>query len=204
MAAKSPKPEFYKLSTLGAVDEDTCVVSSLIKGVKGCSWRVGMAEPLAGLVPDPAVIEMDPDARGSLTGDLLGNTSGALLVSDRFKQAVEKCCKQVKIEYWPFRLIDPRGRVHRSDLWLVNPLGTFDCLNHKASGLRIEEDEGPNEDAEIRKHVLDPAKCRKAPALFRVAYQPSSYVVDLELARAIYDEKFSNVLWSELPFAGRT
>jgi hypothetical protein len=51
--------------------------------------------------------------------------------------------------------------------------------------------------------VLDRAKCKGAPQLFRVKEDPARYVIGVELAREIFDRKFTNVLWTELPFGDK-
>ncbi|AKQ67235.1 hypothetical protein A176_004147 [Myxococcus hansupus] len=88
--------------------------------------------------------------------------------------------------------------MHSRDYVIINPLGTFDCLDFKASQI-IWDDEDPDEIIRINKRVLSREKVEQAPALFRIDRDSSNYVVNEALAAELHERKFSNVTLVELP-----
>jgi hypothetical protein len=190
---------FYKLNVLGdSNDEDLCILYNSVEGIGLGDVGLHTGERLGSQYPNDARIYMSKESPGIKLSSLLGNVKNFLIVSRDFKEAVEKLCGD-KVEYLPFTLYDHRKRVHSRDYFILNPLGAFECLDLKKSEIEWDEDE-PDEIIRIREHVLDRKKMKAAPQLFRIARDPTVYVVGVELAREIYDRDFSNVRWTELRF----
>ncbi|MFY2561081.1 imm11 family protein [Corallococcus terminator] len=192
---------FFKLSVGGRFDDpDLCMLHSLVRemGMK-ISW-VGLGKSASAVYPADARIYMSEDSPGIKLSPLLGNTRNTLLVSSELRAVFEKHCKN-EIEYLPFTLYDHRKRVYSKDYCIVNPIGTFDCLDYKASTI-IWSDSDPTRAIAVQKLVLDRAKMETAPQLFRVAKDPMSYVLRYELAKEISDRRFANICWNELPMNG--
>jgi hypothetical protein len=190
---------FYMIDGLGDPnDEDRCVLFNSVEGIGLGDVGLHTGEPVWPRYPKDARIYMSKESPGIKLSSVLGNVKNFLIVSRDFKEAVEKLCGD-KVEYLPFTLYDHRKRVHSRDYFILNPLGTFDCLDLKKSDIQWGKAE-PDKVIRVREPVLDRAKMKDAPQLFRVAQEPTTYVVGVELAREIYDRDFTNVIWTELRF----
>jgi hypothetical protein len=190
---------FYKLNTLGETNDDSlCVLYNSVHGIGFGDVGMRTGERVGAEYPKDAKIYMSKSNSGIKLSSLLGNTRGFLIVSRDFKAAVEKLCGD-SIEYLPFTLYDHRKRIHSKDYFILNPLGTFDCLDLKKSEIEWDDDD-PGDILHIEEFVIDRKKAKKLPQLFRVDKDPTTYVVGLKLAQAIYDGDFTNVLWTELRF----
>jgi len=195
---------FFLLDTLGDTNaEDLCFLGDFIKGIEGDSWRVHHGEPLAPIYPKDAKLFMNRRDRGVKLCSLIGNERGMLLVSSEFKDLIQKHCEGSNIEILPFTLHDHRKRAHSRDYFLVNPLGTFDCLDFKESDITWDDDE-PGEVVSIREHVIDKKKAKKAPQLFRFHKDTSTYVIGAELAMDMYEHDLTNIVWTRLRFSGES
>lgn len=193
---------FFKLDLLGDADEDLCFLNGFVEGIGYESWRTGMGERLAPVYPRDARILMSKKYPGIQLTSLLANSLSTLLGSTDFKAAVETHCGTQDIEYLPFTLYDHRKRPYSQDYFIINPIGTFDCLDFKASGIAWD-DEKPDEILDIEVHVLDRKKMKDAPQLFRVARDPHTYVIGLELARELKKRDLTNIVVEELEFSDR-
>jgi hypothetical protein len=192
---------FYHLKTLGdGRNPDLCVIRDFVEGVKGRTWQVQNGERLAPFYPQDAMVFMDRRHKGIKLSSLLGATGGILMVHKELKELIEKHCQGVDIEYLPFTLYDHRKRVASRDYFIINPIGTFDCLDFEASDIKWDKD-NPKEIISIRKHVLDRKKVEKAPQLFRIDKDTTEYVLGVALATEIHDRKLTNIVWNKLPFS---
>jgi hypothetical protein len=189
---------FFNLSTLGDPDDDSlCFLDNFIEGLEPLSWRAEEGARLGKDFPKDAKLFMNKENPGIKLSPLLGTSCNVLIGSRDFKEAVEKHCKN-EIEYLPFTLYDHRKRVYSRDYFIINPIGTLDCLDRKESDITWD-DENPDEVLGIDGMVLDYEKVKDAPQLFRVDLEPSACVVGLELAREFKARNFSNIFWAELP-----
>lgn len=191
---------FFRLNLLGKHDADLCFLDNFIEGIQSESWRAGLGEALTPIYPQDARIHLSEKSPGIKLASFLGNTRGMLPASTSFKEAIELHCAGQAIEYLPFTLYDHRGRVHSRDYFLVNPLGSFDCLDFQASDIAWDK-ERPGEILDINQHVLERQKMKDAPQLFRVARDPHTYVIGLELAREMQKRGLTNVILKELKFS---
>lgn len=193
---------FWLLDTLGDTnDEDVCFLSNFVKGIEAKSWCVYRGEALAPLYPKDAKIFLAREDKGLRLCSLIGNDQRMLVVSTEFKELIQKHCPDTNIEYLPFTLYDHRKRVHSRDYFIVNPIGTFDCLDYEASDIVWDEDE-PGEVVRIREYVVDKKKAKKAPQLFRFHKDSSTYVIGLKLAEDMYEHDLTNIVWTRLRFSG--
>ncbi|MFP2933138.1 imm11 family protein [Pyxidicoccus sp. 3LG] len=192
---------FFSLDCLGDPDDDSlCFIDNFIEGIEPLSWRAAHGARFGKDYPKDAKLFMNPENPGIKLSPLLGTSRNMILGSRDFKEAVEKHCKN-EIEYLPFTLYDHRKRVHSRDYFIINPIGTFDCLDMKESVIKWD-DENPKEIISIKEHVLDRKKMKDAPQFFRIDKDPANYVVGLELAREFKARSFSNIFWAELPLSG--
>lgn len=191
---------FRMLDTMGDINNlDLCFLDSFVAGIGTASWRVGKGEPLRPVYPNDARIYMDSANPGIKLSSLLGNSQLMLIASSDFKAAIEKHCQGVEIEYLPFTLYDHRKRVYSQDYFIINPIGTVDCLDLKESSI-VWDDEKQDSIIRIREHVLDRKKVKDAPQLFRIGRSPYTYAVGLELAREMQGRKLTNIFWTRLRY----
>jgi hypothetical protein len=201
MTSRANFVSFYLLQTLGdANDSDLCFLDNFIDGLEPKSWRIAKGERFGDLYPANAKLYMDDENPGIKLGDLIGTSRNMIVASQELKKLVQKHCAQQDIEYLPFTLYDHRKRVYSKDYCLINPIGTFDCLDLKASKL-LRDDDNPDEILSVTTPVLDKNKVKKAPQLFRMKYQPTNYVLGYDLAKDIHDRNLPNVIWRKLKFA---
>ncbi|PTL83417.1 imm11 family protein [Vitiosangium sp. GDMCC 1.1324] len=190
---------FFLLDVLGNVnDRSRCVIHDFVKGIEMSAWKVGAGKRVGAEYPQDAKIYMSKESPGIKLADQLSTVRNMLIVSSKFRALIEKHATN-DIEYLPFTLYDHRKRVYSQDYSIINPIGTFDCLDFKASSI-VWEDEAKQSGriVSLQKRVLDRKKLENAPQLFRIDQAPDSYVVRLELAKEISALKLSNVFWSEL------
>ncbi|WP_426756607.1 imm11 family protein [Myxococcus sp. Y35] len=191
---------FRLLDTMGnANDRDLCFLTEFVEGIEGKSYATHLGERLSPFYPKDARIPMSPEHPGIKLSALIGNGRSMLIGSSAFKEAVQKHCAN-EIEYLPFTLHDHRGRPYSDDYCIINPIGTFDCLDLEASDISWSA-KSPRKILRVREYVLDRAKMQSAPQLFRVEGAPSEYVIGRELARELYDRKLTNIRWTELRFS---
>lgn len=191
---------FYDLGTLGdANDERLCFFDTAVRGIGNKDYCFAMGLPVKDFYPSDAKIFLKKEYPGMKLASFIGNSCLMLVVSRELRETIEKHCPDVPIEYLPFTLIDHRRRVHSTDYCLVNPLGTLDCADKRASDLMYTSS---GKVSIVKKLVLDPKKVKGAPQLFRADLRPGIYIVGPELAQEISSRKFTNVLLTELEMSG--
>ncbi|MBW2661812.1 MAG: hypothetical protein JRD93_07465 [Deltaproteobacteria bacterium] len=186
---------YFFVETLGKLgNPNLCILSRPPDGLGVKSYRMAKGKKIGVHYPKDAIIYMDDEHPGIKIESLIGNTKGYLIVSREMKECIEEHCTFCEIEYLPFTLYNHKKRVHSQDYFIINPIGTFDCLNLKAS--QIEYLDG--EVVGIDNFVVDPRKLEKPPALFRIKEDPRRYVINEELAKAFEEKGFTNVLLKEI------
>src|SRR5262249_39287478 len=133
---------------------------------------------------------------GIKLSSLLGNTISYLIVHASMKDVIV-ANQPGELELLPFTLYNHKKRVHSKDYWIVNPIGTIDCVNKEASEITYGGD-GNKQVVGVDKWVLDPKKLEGTPALFRVPENAEEYFIDSRLGKAFQQNKFSNVLLIEV------
>ncbi|MFP2931995.1 imm11 family protein [Pyxidicoccus sp. 3LG] len=195
--------KFFNIQILGDPnDESLCMLDRFVQGLERDDYKVMRGKRFGADYPaDPADarIFMSPDRRGMKLCSLIGNTHNMLVVSSQFKAAIEKHCQGVDIEYLPFTLYDHRKRVHSRDYFIINPIGTFDCLDEAASGVKYGSQ--PDFVIGLDELVLDRNKVKDAPQLFRVKQKPAEYIIGVELGREMFNLGLTNIVWKKLRFA---
>ncbi len=192
---------FFLWETLGDInDEDLCVIYKSVEGIGLGDTGLSSGKPVAPEFPPDAKIYLSKESPGIKLSSFLGNVRNRLIGSSELKAAIEKHCKK-DIEYLPFTLYDHRKRVYSQDYFIINPLGTLDCLDMKASKISWSK-KIPNEIIDIDEHVLDRKKVQNAPQLFRIDKRPVAYVVGVDLVREFKARKLTNILLTELEVSG--
>jgi hypothetical protein len=191
---------YDQLETLGDENDDRlCFFDSVPKGLERYDFRLRHGEPVKDVYPDDAKLYMERHYRGVRLCSFLGNTKGMILASSELRQAIEKHCPGAPIEFLPFTLIDHRKRPYSTDYCIVNPLGSFDAADEKASEIE-RNDRGKI--LHIARLVLDGEKVAQASQLFRLDIDSSIYVVGPALGEEIRARKLTNVLLEPLQVTG--
>lgn len=161
--------------------------------LRGYDYKPSVGERAAEHYPEDARITLQPESPGLQLADLLGNALKYLIVSSRVKELI--ATHEVgEIEMLPFTLYNHKGRVHSTDFCVVNPIGTFDCLDRTASDIRYVEDGDSSSDiVKVHTYVFDGAALADAPDLFRIPEDLQEYFVSERLARALHQAQCSNV-----------
>lgn len=191
---------FFLLDLLGADNKDLCFLDTFIKGIEDERWRPAGGKRLSPVYPKKPLIAMSKKYKGIELTDFLANSFNCIVGSTAFKEAVEAHCPKDTVEFLSFALLDHRGRPYSDDYFLINPLGTFDCLDFKASDIDWSDDT-PDEILDVEEHVLDRKKMKEAPQFFRIDRDITSYVLGVELIREMKKRALTNVIVEELEFS---
>jgi hypothetical protein len=188
---------FFLLETVGDTNNDALVlIEDYVKGLEMKDWKTGFGHSTAKEWPDDATIQLRKSS-GRKLSDLLGTITNNLIVSKRLRAMIEEHSANIDVEYLPVRINDHRGRLLSDEYVIVNPIGTVDCLDTKASDI-LWDTKDTKKALAVNTVVLSAKKTKDAPALFRIREKPASYVLAQSLAKPIYAAKFTNVFWKKL------
>jgi hypothetical protein len=161
--------QYYILNSLGQFDNAKyCFTTCFPSGLDDKKVCLKFGGSLKGIYPaNPFNVKMhlDEDSPKHIRkGSFVGNTDNYLIVD---KQVVEECKKynMGEVEFWPFTLINHKGRIHSQDYCFVCPVFPFDALNTEKSEIDRDSD---GTVIGVDSIVLDKTKLEKAPDLFRV------------------------------------
>lgn len=189
---------FSFIQQLGDLDDPRlCLFDTVPKGVEGQAYCFGLGKPVQNY-PRDAKLYMTRENPGIKLSDFIGNTRGMLVASSAFRRLIEKHCAGADIQYLPITIIDHKKRPYSKDYCIVNPVGTYDCADLKASDL---ERVSNGEVAHVNKLVLSRKKAEKVPQLFRFDLYPQLYIFGPALTDDILTNKLSNVVLYEVEVA---
>jgi len=188
---------YFLIDTLGDLDDpEWCVLDDVPVGIGVAYSRLVKGRAVGSDYPADAEIHMSPGEEGIKVGGLIGSTKSFLIVRRDVKEVIEAACEGAEVEYLPFRLIDHKGRIHSSDYFIINPIGSWNCLDPEASAITYFED--TDKVLRIDRMVIDSALAEPAPMLFRLKQAPTKYVVKQELADRLREKAFENLLLIEM------
>jgi hypothetical protein len=128
------------------------------------------------------VFELSPD-HGVKLADSIPNTWSLLAVSEPLREALAKT--EERIEFYPMRIRDLKGRITKKPYFLANPIGTVDCMDRKKS--EFDEDTVARGQVQrFRRLVLDESKIPADRQIFRLASQKELVLVRKDLAYELY------------------
>jgi len=148
--------------------------------------------------PATARIGMDPEWPAIQLGGVVANTSRILVVHEALKNLIQAAMKsQDEIEFLPLAIVNHKGRVASEAYFIINPIGTLDCLDQKRSKFIFT---GDGRLYRVEKYVLDSKKIAWEPAIFRPKEAPSQYIINGKITTAFKDSGFTdrNVMIEEL------
>lgn len=150
--------------------------------------HIHQGKACAGAFLPDSRIRMDREWPGMQLAGVLGNTSSLLVVHVKFKEIIERFMKpQEVIEFLPLAIINHKGRVASRDYFLVNPVGTLDCLDYKKSAVDRMKD---GRVIGVDKFVLSKKKIAWEPALFRPLEAPTEYIINGKITTAFKESGF--------------
>jgi hypothetical protein len=163
--------QFYKLVTLGKFTEDKyCFADGEVEGLIGKAHKflVDGGSSLKDLYPeDPfeVTVNLDEDSpKAIFKGDYISTYDGLVMVSQEVEDELKKH-NIGEVEFWPFTLINHKGRVHSKNYRFVVPVHQFDAINEELSELDRTES---GVVIGIDRLVLDNSKLDNAPDMFRI------------------------------------
>lgn len=190
----------YMLNTTGETNDDSlCFLDNNVEDIGTADVGLYDGERLGKGYPKNAKIYMNEENQGIKLSAMLGNSQNRIIVNRDVKKVVEKHCGDA-VEYLPFTLYDHRRRPYSKDYFILNPLGTYACLDLKKSKIEWSKDD-PKELIHIHTHVVDRSKLKGLPQLFRLDLEPLTYLLQYDLAKECHDRDFSNLTWWKLPFS---
>lgn len=185
----------YFLSTLGDLCDPTlCVLDQIPAGLGAAYSRLAKGRAMGDDFPAQAEIPMTEGHDGLRLASLVGHTQNFIVASRAFQETVREAYDATpfrdQIEYLPISIIDHRGRARGDEYFLVNPLGTFDVLDHDRS--EVEYYEGYV--IGVDRYVVNAEKVSAAPPLFRLREKPSRYLVQEPLAEDLKQAQLTNII----------
>ena len=139
---------------------------------------------------------MDTDHAGLAVMDAIHNSLGALMVSQKLKDILGSDVED-EVEYLPFTLVDHKGKDVPGAFYIVNVIGTVECVDRKQTVGRTSAMK-PNEYRSIKKLFLDDERIPERSKLFRLSAMPEAMVVREDLRRAIERDSVKGVAYLEL------
>jgi hypothetical protein len=184
---------YFLLNTLGDdQDRSLAFIDSPPEDLGLFSYCMARGEPIGSRYPEDARVYLKAKSPGIKLSSLLGNTESYLIVNKAMKEVIRATAKGSEIEYLPFALYNHKKRVHSQDYWIINPIGSVDCVNRASSEIKYSSSD-PEKIVSVRKYVLDSAKLANAGDLFRVPESLSRYFISERLAKAFQEQAFTNV-----------
>ncbi|WNG14148.1 imm11 family protein [Cystobacter fuscus] len=147
-------------------------------------WQAAEGVRLGSLYPpQPLRLAMSRRMGGKAVFDIIANTLGYLIVSERVRGVLERNAT-ADIEFLPIQLVDHKGRDETRGFFIANVLGQVDCVDLKAS--RYEESAlSPGEFFALTKLVLDETRVDARRNIFRITRLPQVILVREELAAGL-------------------
>jgi len=192
--------EYEVIDTLPQEHEHLAHVKTPIRSADGVIFPNQFTEGVRcrDTYPATARIGMDPEWPAIQLGGVVANTSRILVVHEALKTLIQAAMKpQDEIEFMPLMILNHKGRVSSQAYFIVNPIGTLDCLDQKRSKFVYTS---IGELFRVEKYVLDSTKIAWEPAIFRPKEEPGEYIINGKITTAFKDSGFTdrNVMIEEL------
>jgi hypothetical protein len=193
--------KYFKLNILGNNnDKSLALITKSIVDIGLYSYCMAEGKRVGDKYPKEAQIYLQPEKPGKKLSSFIGNTKSYFIVNSEMKDVIIETCKELDspIEMLPFTLYDHKKRVISKDYWIINPVGTFDCLDRKSSEIKYMDDDPQSEIVGVKKFVFNPKKLENAPDLFRVPEDPTEYFISERLVKKFQEKKFTNLFLTEI------
>jgi hypothetical protein len=189
---------FFFIDTLVRSDPKVYYSSRMARGIGPKNVRMAKGKVVAPDWPaEPPTIMPSESTPATKLTSVIPNAASYLIVATELRDVIQAHCEGAAIEYLPVALLSHKDKVQSRDYFFVNPIGTVDCLNHGKSEI-VYSQSTPGAVVGVDKYVIDPAKARDAPNVFRIKETPGEYVVKEPLARAFAQHPFTNLYLREI------
>jgi len=188
--------QYYFIKTLGKSRTDKfCMTDGMPKGIEGDKSALEYGGTLKSVYPgDPLEVTMKLDEdkpKHIKLGSFISTTSKYIMISSEVIEALKKF-NIGEVEFWSFTLLNHKDRVHSQDYSFVCPVHQYDAINEDLSEFRRDSNGIP---LRIKKVVLDEAKLKNAPDMFRV--NDIRYMAFSEPLAQALQEKFTNFVFEK-------
>jgi len=188
---------YFIIETIGDVqDRKLAFIDNPPEGLGLYYYCMARGERIGARFPTDAKVFLESRSPGIKLPSLIGNALGYLIVNTEMKSVINECCK-LEVETLPFTLYNHKKRIHSKDYWIVNPIGSIDCLNKAASEI-IYATSSREAVVAVHKFVVDPSKISGEPNLFRVPEDREKYFIGESLAKTFQQHNFTNVFLLEV------
>ena len=187
---------YFQLDTLGDFgNKKLAIVSERVPELGIYSHYPARGKPITDRYPADARTHLQPGHRGTKLSSLVGNTFGWLIVSTEFKESIVQ--NSGPIEILPLAIYNHKKRLHSADYWVINPLGSIDCVDRDKSAI-VYLDDTKADVVGVDKFVFRKDRLEKAPGIFRVLEAPTAYFINQTLARSLKDKDCTNIFIDEI------
>ena len=188
---------YFQILQLGdEADRSRALVDVGPAGLDGWGFCAAHGEEMAPHYPDGARVFL-AEKYGLRLTDFISNTLNYVIVSTRVKEAIE-AHSNVAIEYLPLSIFNPRKRLMSDAYWIINPLGTVDCVDLDKSDVRRGKETGLITFI-MGYQFLEERLRDSRPSILRPAQTPSEVFLDEPTARALHAMKATNVMVDIVP-----
>lgn len=142
------------------------------------TWLLRKGERYGAFFPAGAAVDVDQDYKGTKLDDFVFNALSWLVVTERVKSIFEK--EPITSEVFPLGIRNRKGKPVERPYFLVNVLGTVDCLDLNRSEYERSAFK-PEEVHTFERIVLDPARIPPDQTLFRLKECPSVKIIRSDL-----------------------
>ena len=183
---------YFVINTSPSEDRSLCFLEYSPEGTGDYTHRMAMGDAMGDRYPKNAKVYLTKTYPGTKLASLLGNLDSFLIVERSLKEVF--AATGVPMECLPFTLHDHKKKVLSRDFFIINPLGTFDCVDRKKSQIEYDGDDVVG----INKLVLDPKKLKDAPDFFRIPEAPFEYFISQNLLKKLQALKPTNVFLKDV------
>jgi len=156
-------------------------------------------KPVGKNFPEDIVFDLSP-TRGMQLTDSLPNTILLYVVSERLKDIITKT--GVPVEFHGVKIRNLKKRIAREPYYVMNLLGTLDCMDREKSDWR-ESELVAGRASLIRRLDLTLSKIPDDRPIFRLASEPRLVLARVDLAREILrDTECRGMIFKKLELYG--
>ena len=162
--------------------DENCGLFKLPEDTEKFSYPV-FGKAFGDKLPEKLVFYMAPEFPGINIPDLVWNAFEYFIVSDKLKKILEVYLEKQQVEYIPCRIINHKGRVGADNYFVINIIGSVDCVDLKNTVASPGMRKGYISDIEKLNLFLD--KIPRGMDIFRIKECPSIIIVSETLKKTL-------------------
>ena len=153
--------------------------------------------PLLSQWPDNVICKMSPRYPKDiqLTDNLYGGNYA--VISKRLKEETLALAGASNVEFLPISVLNHKGRVASKDYYVMNPVGTLDCVDIEKSGV-VWNALNKNLISQVKHLVLKNDGIPPEVAVFRLTYMAPTILVRRSLADHLSSRGFTGLCFRKL------